>query len=95
MPSKTDSLNQSTKLLLESLLKQLIAKRNHLIDTYGTCSESLRIAIDDTEKQLQDLAHVLVKKECGFHYGNEPGPCKKCGADPEIRAAVQRILTTR
>lgn len=37
----------------------------------------------------------LVKKDCGIHFGPQPGPCSKCShfanlmADPKFRAGLQ------
>lgn len=30
----------------------------------------------------------LVPKDCGRHYGTEPGPCRKCGHHDRLRKKV-------
>ena len=39
----------------------------------------------------KDKSHVLVKKDCGWHFGKTGGPCEKC-KDKATSMAAQRRL---
>ena len=42
-------------------------------------------------KNYKDKSHVLVKKDCGWHFGKTGGPCEKC-KDKATSMAAQRRL---
>ena len=41
--------------------------------------------------EKKDKSHVLVKKDCGWHFGKTGGPCEKC-KDKATSMAAQRRL---
>lgn len=92
MASKSYRINERLKREYRELIRQLEAHRDHQLRTYGKVAESTLIAIKWNKEKLDQLPHVLEPKDCGFHYGTEPGPCSKCAADPAVAAIARRAI---
>ena len=43
----------------------------------------------------KDKSHVLVKKDCGWHFGKTGGPCEKCKDKATSMAAQRRLMWNR
>ena len=43
----------------------------------------------------KDKSHVLVKKDCGWHFGKTGGPCEKCKDKATSMTAQRRLMWNR